>query len=97
MVKKARTAAEKRHLSRVTELGCIACTILGFHDTPSEIHHLLEGMGMGQRNDDYHTIPLCPYHHRQGPNAIHQSKVNFEHDFGTEIELLEIVNRSLGL
>ena len=84
--------AERKHLSRVADMGCIACQVIGYYDTPSEIHHIRTGMGMGQRNDNYHVIPLCPIHHRQGPDAIHVSKKNFETMFGTESQLLEIVS-----
>lgn len=91
------TKAESAHLSRIASLGCIACRIIGHNDTPAEIHHIRTGMGMGQRNDNYHVIPLCPHHHRHGPNAIHQSKVKFERDFGTEKELLEGIHGALGI
>ena len=88
--------AERHHLSKVAAMGCIACQLMGYEDTPAEIHHIRTGMGMGQRNDHYHTIPLCPEHHRHGSNAIHRSKKSFEADFGTEMELLEMVNGKLG-
>ena len=90
--RRCRGRAEKHHLSKVAALGCIAYLKIGHEDTPAEIHHIRSGVGMGQRNDDYHAIPLCPEHHRHGKNAIHQSKVFFERDFGTESELLELVN-----
>ncbi|NCP63167.1 MAG: DUF968 domain-containing protein [Paraglaciecola sp.] len=90
---KTKTKAEKHHLSKVAALGCIACRTIGYSDTPAEIHHIRTGMGMSQRNDNYHVIPLCVRHHRHDKNAIHQSKANFERDFGTELELLEMVNQ----
>ena len=93
--KKHKTKAEKQHLSKVASLGCMACRVIGYEDTPAELHHIRSGVGMGQRSDNYHAIPLCAQHHRHGPNAIHQSKVNFERDFGTELELLEMVNNEL--
>ncbi len=80
---------ERQHLSKVAAIGCIACRKLGFYDTPCEIHHIREGVGMGQRNTHYNVIGLCHTHHRTGSDAIHQSKVNFESKFGTELELLE--------
>lgn len=88
--------AEKEHLEKVATLGCIACELLGYQGTPAEIHHIREGMGMGQRNDHFHVIPLCPYHHRHGKEAVHQSKALFTKKFGTESELLEKVRRKLG-
>jgi hypothetical protein len=91
--RKPPTKAESFHMSKVAAVGCIACIRIGYSDTPAEVHHLRDGAGAGQRSGHYSTIPLCPHHHRHGKNAIHQSKVNFEADFGTELELLEMVNR----
>ena len=90
--KKPPTKLERQHMSKVAALGCIACRKIGFYDTPAEIHHIRSGMGIGQRNSHYMTIPLCAEHHRHGENAIHRSKRNFELRFGTEMELLEEVN-----
>lgn len=87
--------AERDRLNSVASLGCIACFKLGYRDTPAEIHHIRTGMGMGQRNDHWHAIPLCPYHHRHGKEAIHQSRALFEKKFGTETELLNQVNEML--
>ncbi len=95
MAKKKPTKAEQEHMNNVAELNCIACRQLGHYDTPAEIHHLRTGMGMGQRNNHFMVIPLCPTHHRTGPDAFHQSKKNFEARFGTELELLEEVKRLL--
>lgn len=92
MAKKSMTKAEQRHLSKVAALGCIACRKIGYYDTPAEIHHIRTGMGMGQRNSHYMTIPLCAQHHRHGADAIHRSKHNFELLFGTELDLLNEVN-----
>ena len=59
------TKKEREYLDRVANLGCIVCKKNGYHTEP-EIHHLREGMGMGQRNDYLNAIPLCPIHHRTG-------------------------------
>mgnify|MGYP003328680870 CR=1 FL=1 len=37
---KSKTVAEKKHMKRVAELGCIACRKLGYEDTPAELHHI---------------------------------------------------------
>lgn len=79
-------------MAKVAALGCIACRKLGYMDTPAEVHHIRTGMGMGQRNSHYNTLPLCAHHHRHGKDAIHQSRALFEKKFGTEMELLEEVN-----
>lgn len=88
MSKKNATAKERQHMAKVAALGCIACRKIGYHDTPAEIHHIRTGMGMGQRNSHYKTIPLCAQHHRHGADAIHRSKEYFESQFGTEEQLL---------
>lgn len=95
----APNAAERRHLSRVAELGCIACELAGFPDTPAEIHHLRAGNGLGERSGHDRAIALCPAHHRgtQHPQvpSIHLARRAFIAQFGTEEELLEIVRRKL--
>jgi len=75
------TAAEKRHLARVAELGCIIC------GSPAQVHHIREGQGMGQRAPHFLTIPLCPEHHVGGV-SIHCSKRRFEAIYGCELDLL---------
>lgn len=89
------THDEKRHLSKVAGLGCIACMIQGTPGTPAEIHHIRAGKGRGQRASHYEAIPLCPAHHRgtahpQVP-SIHLARRSFEAEFGTERELLDRV------
>lgn len=90
MVKKAATKAEKAHMSKVVELGCIACRTKGIYGTPAEVHHLRVGVGMGQRSGHKKSIPLCPPHHRTGGFgvAIHAGQKTWEAEFGTEEELL---------
>lgn len=78
----------KAHLKLVVQIGCIACRKLGYPDTPAEIHHIRSGQGMSQRANDVDTLPLCPFHHRQGPDAIHVSPASFQRKFGTERALL---------
>jgi len=86
------TNSEREHLARVAEMGCIIC------GSPAEIHHVRAGMGMGQRNDHFNVIPLCPNHHRNGGYgvAFHAGKKGFEAKYGTEAELLETVRLILG-
>ena len=85
------TKAEREHLNRVAELGCIIC------HQPAEIHHLRTGMGIGQRNDHFNVLPLCPTHHRTGGygTAIHQGRKAFEQNFGSELDLLTRVEKLL--
>ncbi len=87
--KKNPTAAEKRHMSRVASLGCIACRNQGDGETPASVHHALTGGG-GRRNH-MKVLPLCHYHH-QGEGGIHTlSRNRWQEIHGTEEELLEQV------
>lgn len=90
--------AEKEHLNKVAELGCIVCRNNGFYDSPAEIHHIGNGT-MGKRASNYEVIGLCFVHHRGGNNgvAVHSGRKAFEANFGTEQELLEQTKRWLNV
>lgn len=83
--------ANKKLCNALAQLGCIVCRNLGYHDSPAEIHHLREGVGMSQRSPDERAIPLCPIHHRLGGYGVayHAGKKGFIDRFGTEEELLK--------
>ena len=84
---------ERIHLSKVADLGCIACRLMGYEPSGAEIHHIRSGVGKGQRASHYETIGLCPAHHRGTAGlkvpSIHGSKNAFVKMFGTEQSLLE--------
>jgi len=84
-------------MNTVADLGCIACLQMGYEDKPASLHHIRTNVGAGQRATHFEVIPLCLEHHQKGKNAIHNSKVNFEADFGTELELLAMVNDLLNV
>ena len=90
------TKDERKYLSRVAELGCYVCKLIGYEGTPAEIHHMRSGVGKGQRASHYDVLPLCPYHHR-GNEGIHGlGRKAFERKFGmTEIEMVANVRHSL--
>lgn len=86
-----KTNDEARHLQRVAELGCIACSLSGFGYVPAVAHHIREGQGAGQRAGHYLTLPLCPDHHTDSPtHSIHRAPRQFEALFGSELELLDL-------
>lgn len=97
------TTAERIHLGRVAALGCIVCRLQGLGDAPAEVHHLKRNpetgahLGMGQRASHFHTIPLCPTHHRAGGFGVayHAGPRQFEANYGTETELWAEVQRLL--
>ena len=91
------TAAGKRHMGRVAALGCVACVILGYGETPPEVHHIREGRI--ERND-FLTIGLCPPHHRgkaPGVPSIHHDKERLLRSLGvlSEFDLLARVLEDL--
>lgn len=82
--------SEKEYFEKLVEFGCVVCKRNGVYTQPS-IHHIREGMGIGQRNSTENCLPLCPMHHQHGGYGIafHAGKKAFEERFGTEVELLE--------
>ena len=97
-VAKPATAKEKKHLNKVASMGCIVCVNLGVGETPAEIHHIGNGT-MGKRASNYEVIPLCHIHHRTGGYgvAVHQGRVQWETNFGTERDLLKQTLMWVGL
>ena len=95
------TKEEKDHLSKVADLGCIACYLQDTPGTPAEIHHPRAGKGTAQRASHFDAIPLCPAHHRgtQHPSvpSIHLARRAFIEQFGTEADLLAVVRERLGV
>lgn len=88
------TASEKRHMTKVAEIGCIICLLFLDEETPATIHHVREGLGLAQRNHRK-VIGLCPQHHQHGGEgvAIHANQKAFEANFGTEQSLLAEVEK----
>ena len=85
----------KKWFLDLQELGCIVC--LNEHEviSPPDIHHIHRN---SRRVDDFHTIPLCPLHHRSGNNSAdyisrHPWKKAFEKKYGDEWELFEEVKK----
>ena len=84
------TIAERKHMSRVADLGCSVCRRMGYPGTPSELHHPRSGVGMAKRASHFDVIPLCPEHHR-GKTGVHGlGTKGFPKHWGfTEQDLLE--------
>jgi hypothetical protein len=82
------TSQEKKHMDRVSQLGCIVCRLQGMYGVPAEIHHI-----EGKTKIDAHMkiLPLCFEHHRMGsdkePISRHPYKKRFEEAYGSECEL----------
>lgn len=82
------TKAEKRHMARVAELGCIACDLLGYGQTPAQVHHIREGQGMQQRAGNFLVVPLCLEHHT-GSGGVHGDRSVLRQLNMGELELLD--------
>lgn len=83
---------EKEYLDKLATLGCYCCRTEGI-ESPAMIHHIREGMGMGQRAPHIGgTIPLCYAHHQSGENgalAFHRSPKEWRERYGSEKEIAE--------
>ena len=80
------TKTEKAHYDKVARLGCILCKlVLGYDDTPAEIHHIRR---YGGKRSLAPVIGLCPEHHR-GNSGIHGlGKRGFEARYGIDEQAL---------
>lgn len=88
------TKAQREHMARTVEIGCVACLKRGYGKSPAEIHH---ARWTGQGRDHDKVIPLCPIHHRHGgfDHGRHCDPAEFEKDFGSDQELLNEVNMTV--
>ena len=96
------TAEEKRHMDRVSQIGCIVCRLQGFYGVPSEIHHVYGKTKKAKgdfKGSHFYVLPLCFEHHRMGsdrePISRHPYKKRFVDAYGTEEELLGKVQEIL--
>lgn len=88
----SRSQAARRHMNKVALLSCVVCRNLGYGETPAECHHVRDRQGMGSRNGDFATIPLCHPHHRTGRAGIafHATgREEWEAKYGTQADLLK--------
>lgn len=81
----------KQYLKIVASWGCLIC------QRPAEVHHIRDGMGAAQRNDDFNILPLCEIHHRIGGRgvAFHADKKLWQFLHGTERELQDRLNAEI--
>ena len=91
-----KSKSEKRWISDVASLGCVACRNMGLGESPAEIHHIRRGSGMSQRASHFDVIPLCPPHHRASyATGYHADSKRWQIIHGTECELLEQTKREV--
>lgn len=89
--KRTPTLAEREWMDWIVGYGCICCRLEGRGWRMAAVHHILRS---GRRIGHLFTLPLCdPGHHQQGESlgmvSRHPWKARFEAQFGTELELLE--------
>jgi hypothetical protein len=84
----------QRHMGRVAEVGCVACSMLELGETPAQVHHIREGR---IARNDYLTIPLCPMHHTGPVMSVHKDKETLLRAIGvfSEFDLLAEVLRRI--
>jgi len=88
---KAGRVEDPAHLARVRSLPCIACELNNLaQTTPTEAHHIRDGVGMGQKAGDHEAIPLCSFHHRTGFSSFHLAPATFKWLYGSERRLLDL-------
>lgn len=94
---KEMNSRHKRRMDGLSRIGCIVCRIERGVFSETEIHHLRDKLGIGQRRNHDRTIPLCPGHHRLGGRgtARHEGLAIWEMRHGAEIDLLDMVNTIL--
>ena len=94
---KSATKVEREWMTRIADLGCVACRQDGIEDTPANVHHICQGM---RRLGHLFTIPLCPEHHKSDGRhvpSIHNQRRTFVQRYGTELELLAGLQVELGI
>jgi hypothetical protein len=105
------TADEKRHMTAVNSIGCIACLNMGYETPPDYtlIHHI---DGKTKPKAHFKVLPLCDNHHsryqktglhyndnhhsRYQKTGLHYNLTRWELEHGTEDELLAQVESMLG-
>lgn len=86
---------DKKHLARVAKLPCCICrewneTVVPHHRT---------GAGMGRKDCDYNTMPLCYIHHTAGGLgvAVHAGEETWEGIYGTQDSFIAETQAILGI
>lgn len=83
------TKEQKAHYDKVARQGCVLCAVLGYGESPAEIHHIRRN---GGKRTDAPVIGLCPEHHRgsTGVHGLGRKAFAIRHGF-TEEDLLQIL------
>lgn len=60
------SASERRHMAWVAARGCLVC------GAEAEVHHVHSDGMKRIAKSHWRVVPLCPDHHRNGPDAVHR-------------------------
>ena len=108
---KAPTAAQRRRMDRLVEIGCVCCRMDNQRQpNRTEIHHLVDKGTRALSGGHDATVPLCVWHHRGVParcmtpaqmaRAFGPSKAltgrAFKEHYGTDRVLLFVTDKQLG-
>ena len=74
---------EKAHLRAVKNLPCVVCGIGGINHAHHCYHDRATKFG-GRKAPHRWTIPLCKFHHQDGPNSIHRAKATWRRNHGPD-------------
>lgn len=88
---KTANTAERDHLAKVRQLGCIACQNIGVetHEEHTLIHHI---DGKTKPGAHYLVLPLCDAHHsRYSLEGFHNNPTSWQIKNGSQYELLSQV------
>jgi hypothetical protein len=95
------TVYEARRIDDFSLVGCIACWMLGYPETPYDVQHFLSG---GTRRGHAATCPLCPAHHRgvDFSPSLHLVSFatqprTFRQVFGDDDELIALTDRLIAI
>jgi len=66
---------DKAHLAFIATLPCVICLAYGVHVAHVRYASAADGaciVGKSEKPSDWRTVPLCPAHHTDGPEAQHR-------------------------
>jgi hypothetical protein len=89
--------AERLHMEKVREFGCIVCNMYFNEFRPAAIHHM---EGSTKPGSHMKVLPLCYDHHQGGSDrepfiSRHPYKTRFEAAYGSEYYLLTTLREQL--
>lgn len=90
------SAAERRHMERVSELPCVLCEALSQEQmTPTTVHHIRSGQGAAQRADHFLSVAVCADCHQQSILGLHGDRTLLRIANVTELDLLAMTLRAI--